>query len=91
MSYVLFGKKSFFTIPWPKVPLSLPTQKRECGIFGPGIVKNSICSTEVKLASPHLVFATLTFGSGGNLHEVCTVQVFFSLRAKYINVQYLLS
>ena len=48
-------------------------QKRECGIFGPGMVKNSTCSTVVKLVSPHLVFATLAFGSGGNLHEIWTV------------------
>ena len=47
----------FFTMPCPKVPLSLPAQKRECGIFGPGMVKNSIRSTGVKLASPYLVFA----------------------------------
>ena len=31
-----------FTIPWPKVPLSLPAPKRECGIFGPGTMKNHI-------------------------------------------------
>ena len=74
-------RKYFFTIPCPKVPLSLPAQKRECGIFGPGMVKNSIRSTGVKLASPHLVFATLAFGSGGNLYEIWTVQDFPSLGA----------
>ena len=29
----------FVTIPWSKVLLSLPAQKRECGIFGPDMVK----------------------------------------------------
>ena len=62
--YALYSK-IIFTIPGPKVSHSLPAQKRECGIFGPGMVKNSIPSTGVKLASPCLVFATLTFGSGG--------------------------
>ena len=71
----------FFTIPWPKVPHSLPAQNRECSIFGPGMVKNSIRFTGVKLADPHLVFATLAFGSGGNLHEIWTDQVFSSLGA----------
>ena len=40
------------------MPLSLPTQKRECGIFGPGMVKNSIRTTGVKLARPHLMYAS---------------------------------
>ena len=39
----------------------------ECGIFGPSMVKNSIRTTGVKLASPYLMFATPAFGSGGNL------------------------
>ena len=39
---------------------SLPAQKRECVIFGPGMVKNSIRSMGVKLASPDLVFAIYT-------------------------------
>ena len=41
-------KNLIFTIPCPNVPLSPPAQKRECGIFGPGMVKNSIRSTGVK-------------------------------------------
>ena len=72
-------KKKIFTIPWPKVPLSLPAQKSECGIFGPGVVKNSIRSTRVKLASPHLLFAILAFVSGGNLQEIWTAQDFSSI------------
>ena len=44
--------------------------KRECSIFGPGMTKNSIRSTGVKLDSPHLVFATLFFGSGVNLDDL---------------------
>ena len=48
----------YLTIPWPKVPLSLSARKCVCGIFGPGMVINSIRSTEIQLASPHLVFAT---------------------------------
>ena len=51
-----YGETIFFTIPWPKLPISLSAQNRECGIFGPGMVKNSIRSTGVKLASLHLVF-----------------------------------
>ena len=58
-----------------------PCVKREGGILGLGMVKNSIRSTGVKLSSQHLVFATLAFGSGGNLHEIWTVQVFSSLGA----------
>ena len=60
------AKNFSFTIPWPKVPLSLLAQKRECGIFDPGMVKNSICTMEVKLASPHIVFSTDAFGSVAN-------------------------
>ena len=71
----------FFATPWPKVPHSLPAPKRECGVFSPGMAKNSIRTTGIKLASPQLVFATLAFGLGGNLHEIWTVQVFSSLGA----------
>ena len=46
-------------------------------IFGLDVKKNSIRSTGVKLASPKLVFATLAFGSGVNLHELWTVPSFF--------------
>ena len=73
--------KTIFHHTLAKVPLSLPAQKRECGIFGPGMGKNSIRTTGVKLASSHLVFATLASGSG--LHEIWTVQVFSSLYASY--------
>ena len=47
------------------------------------MTKQSIRSTStgVKSASPHLVFATLAFGSGGNLHDIWIVQVFSSLGA----------
>ena len=41
----------------------------KCVIFGLGVRKNSIRFTGVKLASPHLVFATLAFGSSGNLRD----------------------
>ena len=69
------------------MPLSLPAQKRECGIFDPGRVKNSIRFTGVKLASPHLVFDTLAFGSGGNLHEISAAQVFIDLQTNFIDLQ----
>ena len=46
---------NLYTIPWPKVPLLLPAPKRECCIFGTGIVKNSIRNTGVKLDSRYLV------------------------------------
>ena len=59
-----------------KVLHSRRAQKPECGIFSLGVKKNSMRSTAVKFASPHLVFITLAFGSGGNLHELWTVEVF---------------
>ena len=71
----------FFATPWPKVPHSLPGPKREYGVFGPGNAKNSIRTMGIKLASPQLVFANHAFGSGGNLHELWTVQVFSFLGA----------
>ena len=61
------NRKKIFPHTGPKLPHSRPAQKRECVIFCLGVRKNSIRSTGVKLASPHLVFATLAFGSGGNL------------------------
>jgi hypothetical protein len=44
-----------FTIPWLKVPLSLPAPKRECGIFGPGMVKNRILNMGIKRTTPEHV------------------------------------
>ena len=35
-----------------KVKLSLPAQKHKCGILGLGMMKNSICTTREKSASP---------------------------------------
>ena len=70
---------TFFTISWPKVPLSLPATKHECGIFDPRMMINSISSTGVQLASAHLIFATFAFSSDLNLHELWTVQIFSSL------------
>ena len=55
----------------------------ESATFGPGMVKNSIRSTRVKFASPHLVFGTFAFGLGGNLHDIWTVQFFPSLDLQY--------
>ena len=65
----------FFTIPWPKVPLSLPALKRECGIFGPGMwpanvvpifgpgmMKNRIRNMGVKRATPEHMFTTRAKG-----------------------------
>ena len=75
----LWTVQVFFTIPWPKVPLSLPAPKRECGIFGPDMMKNRIRNMEVKRATPEHMFATLAFGSGGNLHELWTGQLFTSI------------
>ena len=65
----------------PKVTHSRPAPKRKYGIFGLGVRKNSIRSTGVKLANPQLVFTILAFGSGGNLHDLWTDQVFSSLGA----------
>ena len=45
----------FFTIPWPKVPLSFPAPKRECGIFGPSIMKNRIRNMGIKKATPRIM------------------------------------
>ena len=67
----------------PKVPHSRLAQKREYVIFGLAVRKNSIRSTGVKLASPHLVFATLAFSSGGNLRTLRTVSSFFLPRCVY--------
>ena len=58
-----------------------PAVQAQSSDFTLTITKNSIRSTGVKLASPHLVFATLAFGSSVNLHEIWTVQVFSSLGA----------
>ena len=60
----------FHTIPWPKVPLSLPGPKRECGNFGPGMMKNRIRNMEIKMTTPEHMFGTIAFGSGGNLHAL---------------------
>ena len=75
-----FCDKMFFTIPWPKVPHLLPSTILECGIFGPGMMKNRIRNMGVKRATPERVFVTLTFGSGVNyLHVLWTSQLFTSL------------
>ena len=64
-----------------KVPTVRPAMQAQSSYFTLAMTKKSIPSTGVKLASPHLVFVTLAFGSGGNLHEIWTVQVFSSLGA----------
>ena len=57
----------FFTILWQKVSLSLPTEKHECGIFGPYGEKYY---TQHRDKEGHLkhMFASLAFGSYVNLH-----------------------
>ena len=50
--YAPCGENYFFATPWPKVTHSIPAPKRECGFFGPGMVKNSIRTTGIKLVSP---------------------------------------
>ena len=52
----------YFAIPLPKVPFSLLDQERECRIFDPSMVKNSIRTTGVNFAKPRLVFARLRLG-----------------------------
>ena len=71
----------FFRHSTRKVHTLRPAVQAQSGDFTLTITKNSIRSTGVKLATPHLVFATLAFGSGVNLHEIWTVQVFYSLGA----------
>ena len=66
----------FFIIPGLKIPHSRFGARSESGTFGQGMVKNSIRTMNGKLASTQLVFTTLVFGSGGNLHELWTVQIF---------------
>ena len=44
--------KSLINIPWPKVPLPFPAPKRECGFFGPSMIKNRICNMGIKRATP---------------------------------------
>ena len=68
-----------FATPWPEVPHSLPAPKRECGVFGPGMAKNSIRTTGIKLASRQLVYATLAFGSG-SLGASYTISCLFCVR-----------
>ena len=58
LEYFLHSHTNIFATPWTKMPHSLPALKRECGVFGPGMAKNSIYTTGIKLASPQLVFAT---------------------------------
>ena len=70
---------SIFRHSTRKVHTLRPAVQAQSNDFTFTITKNSIRSTGVKLASSHLVFATLAFGSGGNLHEIWTVQVFSSL------------
>ena len=53
-----------------KVPTVCPAVQAHSSYFTLSMTKKSIRSTGVKLARPHLVFATLAFGSGSNLHEV---------------------
>ena len=60
---------------------------RECHIFGPGMVKNSIHTTGGKLISRYLEFSTSAFDSGDNLDELCTVQVSSSLDAEFTMLQ----
>ena len=57
-----------------KVSTVRPAVQAQSSYFTLTITKNSIRSTGVKLASPHLVFAR-------NLHEIWTVHVFSSLGA----------
>ena len=78
---LMISRNIFFTIPWPKIPLSLPAAKRECGSFGPGMKKNRIRNMGIKSASPEHMFSTLAFGTGGNLYVLCTGQLFTSLVA----------
>ena len=54
---VTFEGINIFTIPWPKVPLSFPAPKRECGIFGPFMMKNRIRNMGIKRATPEHMFA----------------------------------
>ena len=54
--------KYLLTIPRPKVPLSLPAPKRECGIFGLGMMKNRIPAQHVgKEGHPDLGYFRLVW------------------------------
>ena len=59
-----------------KVHTLRPAVQAQSSDFTLTITKNNIRSTGVKLANP-----PLAFGSGGNLHEIWSVQVFSSLGA----------
>ena len=50
-------------------------------VFGTGMVKNSICNTGIKRATPEHMFDTLAFGSGDNLHMLWTGQLITSIVA----------
>ena len=45
----LINLNLIFATPCLKVPHSLPASKRECGVFGPGMAKNSICTTRISV------------------------------------------
>ena len=60
----------FFRHSTRKVHTLRPAVQAQSSYFTLTMTKKSIRSTVVKLASPHLVFAILAFGSGGNLHEI---------------------
>ena len=70
---------TYFRHSMRKVPTVRPAVQAQSSYFTLTMTKKSIRSTGVKLVSPQLVFATLAFGSGVNLHEIWTVQVFSSL------------
>ena len=75
----VFPLINFFTIPWPKLPLSLLAPKSENSIFAPRVMKNRIHNMGIKRDTPEHMFASLALGSGGNLHVLWTGQLFTSL------------
>ena len=75
------GRKVAFRHSMRNVHIVPPAVQAQSSYFTLNMTKKSIRSTGVKLANPNLVFATLAFGSDGNLHEIWTVQVFSSLGA----------
>ena len=46
-----------------------PAQKRKYGIFGPGMVKNSIRNMEIKRTTPEHVFVTCQFTRARSLYK----------------------
>ena len=79
--------KNDFRHSMRKVPTVRPAVQAQSSYFKLTMTKKSIRSTGVKLASPHLVFATQAEGEGDNLHEIYGLSKFFPPEVRNILVR----